>query len=158
MGDQVAAEHYLGPITLLTGFALEIYLKAVLLSEGRTVVELKDNFGHDIWKMWINDDCQRVRVHADHIVSSCYEDLRHSFDEPHNRDPRSRDYIPNIVRSVPEPGSLEATINELSALHTNSMRYPLRYPEKSYQVPDPMLVIAVFERLVRSELLRSKSD
>jgi hypothetical protein len=135
--DSEESSDFIAPISLCLAFAVELYLKCVLLKAGKTAEELsRKPFGHDLWSMWNMPELATQRNQASLRAQSCFQDL-------------SRDE--SLTRVVPEPNTFERFLEDLSKLHTSASGMALRYPTQRTRVPDSALMISVFEDLIRAE-------
>ncbi len=151
MGNEKSASHFLGPTLLLLGFAVELFEKVVLLDHGTPSEGLsRKPFGHDLWSMWQRSELSEQRQQAELWSIACTRDLDESYVRPQDREPTDPDFVPNLVRNVPKADEFEPQLRCLSQLHTSATGYALRYPEENTHVPEPMLLICVFDRLIRS--------
>lgn len=151
MGNEIGAVHFLGPTLLLLGFAVELFEKVVLLDRGTPSEALpKKPFGHDLWSMWQRSELSKQRQQAELLAIACSQDLDESYFHPQDLEPTDPGFVPNLVRNVPKAEELESQLRWLSQLHTSATGYALRYPVENKQVPEPMLLICVFDRLIRN--------
>lgn len=149
MRDEVEAVHFLGPALLLVGFGIEAFLKAVLLNAEIAASKLKNPpYGHDLWSMWQLEKMEEQREQAGLLSEACNQDLIASYPRSQNRLPANPDFVPNLQRYVPAPSDFEKHLKHLSDLHSSQSVFALRYPVGHETVPDPMLLICVFERLI----------
>ena len=137
--DAEETSEFIAPISLCLAFAIELYLKCVLLKAGKTEEQLRwKPFGHDLWSMWNMPELAAKRNQGSRLALSCFQDL-------------SRDE--SLTRVVPEPTTFERFLEDLSKLHTSESGMALRYPTQMNRVPDSALMISVFENLIRAEQL-----
>ena len=149
MGDEVAAAHVVGPTMILLGFGVELYLKAILLSAGIAEGCLKGRpFGHDLWAMWLRPELTERRGTVLRHAEACRAVLVAEYVRPQDREPSDPDVVPNLSRDVPEAGTFEGHLRHLLALHSAPSGYALRSPNERTPVPEPMLLLCVFGRLV----------
>lgn len=135
--DAEETNDFISPVSLCLAFAIELYLKCVLLKAGKTDGHLaRQPFGHDLWSMWEMPELSGCRDQAKIHAESCYQDLVGAG---------------SLHRPIPVPDTLNKHLEDLSKLHTSASGMPLRYPTKRTQVPDASLMICVFERLIRAE-------
>ncbi len=125
----------IAPSALCLGFAIELFLKCVLLKAGRAEKELRTKFRHDLFKMWSEPELaahrQQSVLHAQHR----YQSLSSRFDSS----------------ELPEPGTFDVHLEHLSRLHTQQSDMALRYPVGVTLVPQIRLLTSVFEALIRAE-------
>jgi hypothetical protein len=135
--DSEETNDFISPISLCLAFAIELYLKCVLLKSGKTADQLaKKPLKHDIWSMWEMPELSGRRDQAKIHAESCFQDLVGAR---------------SLHRPIPVPDTLDRHLEDLSKLHTSASGMLLRYPTKRTQVPDASLMICVFERLIRAE-------
>ncbi len=135
--DSEETNDFISPVSLCLAFAIELYLKCVLLKSGKTADQLaKKPFKHDICSMWEMPELSGSRDQAKTLAESCYQDLVGAS---------------ALHRPIPVPDTLSKHLKDLSKLHNSASGMPLRYPTKRTQVPDASLMICVFERLIRAE-------
>ena len=135
--DTDPSDAFIAPISLCLGFAIEFFLKCVLLKSGKPAVNLgKKPYGHDLWSMGNMDEFQGHRQQAGLHAQSCFQDI-------------VCDGIASY--SVPEPRTFDAHLEDLSLLHSSASGMALRYPTKRTPVPPCSLMICVFDRLIRGE-------
>ena len=133
--DYHQATHFLGPILLLLGFAVEIFLKSVLLRHGCTPKELK-GLGHDL---------NALRERSE----ECLPDLRHQAVLWSEHLTGGSACVPRASGMSPAQ-QFERDLASLAKLHADRERkFALRYPTESFSVPDPTLLIGVFEGLLK---------
>ena len=151
MRDEVEAVHFLGPTLLLLGFGIEAFLKAVSLDAGvKTDVLRNKPYGHDLWSMWHRPETKDQRDQAEPLSRQCYQDLASDYVSPQAKSPTDPGCLPNLKREVPAADDFESHQRRLSDLYSNASDYALRYPVGVESVPEPMLLISVFDRLVRN--------
>lgn len=127
---------FIAPISLCLAFAIEFFLKCVLLKAGKATKELSGkSFGHNLWSMWNMPELEVQRQQAEVHAESCSNDLQRDG---------------TALRRVPAPSTFDEYLKDLSKLHS-SREMPLRYPIKMTQVPPGTLMICVFDRLIRAE-------
>jgi hypothetical protein len=85
--------------------------------------------------MWNKDILKSQRDQAQLHAEICHQELA------------------NEARGIepPKAGTFLTHLEHLSKLHSQSSDYALRYPEEQMLVPEPSLLIAVLDRLVRAE-------
>lgn len=135
-GSEKPHNHYLGPCLQCVGYGYELFLKTVLLKNGLSSLQLRSRpYGHDIWHMWNKDILKSQRDQAQLHAEICHQELA------------------NEARGIepPKAGTFLTHLEHLSKLHSQSSDYALRYPEEQMLVPEPSLLIAVLDRLVRAE-------
>ena len=148
MRDQVDARAFLGPTLLLLGFGIEVMLKTVLLDHGVCPNKLGQKpYGHDIWAMWNCPQMEAFRNKAHQLLRPEYQLLNNTFISPRERSRKDPTFHPKLHRVVPAPETFERDLECLSKLHSGASNFALRYPVERVQVPDPMLLVAVFEAL-----------
>ena len=136
------ADAFIAPASLCLAFAIELFLKCVLLKAGKTEQELaRKPYGHDLWLMWNLPELQDQRQQANLQAESCFQDLVGEG---------------SSIRGVPPPNTFDQYLQELSRLHTSASNMALRYPEKLTLVPECALLLCVFDRLIRAERLGDK--
>jgi len=140
---------YLGPTLLLLGFAVEVFLKAHHIDKGMSVEAARKTFGHDLMKLWNHPSCADLRAQSVQIILMAHHDLEMSFEEPQSIDPRDERYQPGLIRTVPPVSSFGKDLERLSRLHGTEEAFALRYPLQKIEVPDPMLMIKVFEYMIK---------
>ena len=137
--DSEETNDFIAPVSLCLAFAIELYLKCVLLKSGKTADQLaKKPFKHDLWSMWDLPELKDQRGQAKVYAEIHYQDLVSSG---------------SAHRAVPIPDTLNKHLEELSKLHNSASGMPLRYPTKKTPVPDASLMICVFDSLIRAEEL-----
>jgi hypothetical protein len=142
--DAEETNDFIAPISLCLAFAIELYLKCVLLKSGKTAEELsRKPFGHDTWSMWGMAELRSQREQAELYAESCYQRL--VGEGPSNR-------------QIPVPGTVSKHLEDLSRLHGSPSRMALRYPTERTPVPDAALMLCVFESLIRAEELGDKIE
>jgi len=106
--DPVAAKHFIAPTLLLTGFAVELFLKAVVLRDrkGATTESIRKEFGHKLYKLWNSEEAKPIRDQSVHVVTQVHQDLSSTYVPPENRLPNNPDFIPNLARPLPKPKRL----------------------------------------------------
>lgn len=128
---------FIAPATLSLAFAIELFLKCVLLKAGKTAKELgKPPYGHDLWFMWNMPELQQQRQQAVLYAESCFQDLQ-------------QDGTANYL--IPAPRTLDRFLKCLSKLHGPATRMAIRYPTQLTRVPPILLMTCVFERLIIAE-------
>ena len=128
--------HYLAPCLQCVGYGYELFVKSVLLKNGLSSKQLRfPPYGHDIWHMWNGDILKPQRAQAQLHAEMCHQEL---INEIRGTEP-------------PNAGTFLTHLEHLSKLHSQSSDYALRYPEEQMLVPEPSLLIAVLDRLVRAE-------
>ncbi|AXT25529.1 hypothetical protein D1823_02300 [Ruegeria sp. AD91A] len=117
------------PATQLVCIGLELFLKARLLESGLTHDDLRKNYGHNIYKMWMLPQFEVMRRNAQAIALACVEVKKSEFSDP------------NVY-------TLDWTIKYLDRLYGGSTNQALRYPKGKTEVPyvQPLLWV-VYELL-----------
>lgn len=123
------------PTLHLLGHGIELFLKANMVFGGATAAEAR-SFGHDIWRLWIDDRNQTAR-----------QDTTAAAEEEWNAaksDPRWTDDF-NQSATV----QLDEHLQRLSQLHSSRSDFALRYPRPDgIEGPRPHLLVPSFERIV----------
>lgn len=107
---------FIAPSAMCLGLGLELFLKARLLEREYNHKTLRDDFGHDIFKMWMIPELSEMRKHAQAYALACAE----------------------IKKSpIPDPSkcTVDWNVQYLSKLYGRETFYALRYPKGPTQVP-----------------------
>lgn len=135
--DAEDTDALIAPATLCLGFAIELFLKCVLLKAGKTTKELsKPPYGHDLWSMWTMQELQLQRQQALLQIESCFQDMQQHWAARY---------------PIPAPNTFDQFFEDLSKLHSAGSGMPIRYPTQRTLVPPISLMVCVFERLIRAE-------
>jgi hypothetical protein len=135
--DSEDTDAFIAPSALCLAFAIELFLKCVLLKAGKTAKDLgKPPYGHDLWSMWnmpeLGQQRQQAMLHAEH----CFQDIR--------QDGAAR-------YPTPAPDTFDRFLEDLGNLHSAASGMQIRYPMQGTNVPPISLMACVFERLIRAE-------
>lgn len=134
------------PIAHLLAHGIEVLFKHVLLLHGKTVAEIKKDFGHSIIKMWEAPELEETREFVLEIAETAWRDAKNSgqFVDDFSEEPK---------------GLIEEYLRVLDRLHTTESNYALRYVAKSGEAaPNPRFLLDTFidvEDRLRSRFLIS---
>ena len=124
----------IAPSALCLSFAIEFFLKSELLQNGCSAKEVKNDFGHDLIKMWSEPSLERIREQAGLWAKPLCQDLGDV------RNPTQ----------LSAPDRFKKELAEIGKLHSGATDMALRYPTQKTIVPRIDLLIAVFDALIRA--------
>jgi hypothetical protein len=106
----------IAPLSQCLATGIELFLKARLLTKGYDAGNLRIQYGHDIYKMWMLPDFAEMRRHAQDFAEACVSAKKSGIPDP-------------------QKYTVNWTVEYLSKLYGKETFYALRYPSGVTQVP-----------------------
>ena len=128
------------PVLHLIAHGFELLFKAELAAAGVGEGRLKNEFGHDLSKMWETAGMAAVRHRLSHAANEAF-------------DGALADPFLNVEDPYDRAGHFEEQLRLLSDLHSKASKYALRYPETDDGIAAPFMA-DMLDDLVRDSAKR----